>query len=255
MLQWPRSPRSQPRNARFSSSVSSRSVFARRCSRETAMLVGVDHMRLDAARPQPPRQPEAVAAGLEGHRDADRSCGRPSPPPRASDAAATAASPRSASSFFGRMALDPRNDPGDQPARLAHLNDGDQRAILIQSGERSAQVIRLRHGAPPSVASSDDGAFPRRSPHSISARPRVGSFFERQVVGTEKPVHRAQSDGDPAPGRKRTADLPHGQIGLLGNQLPPRARCSPNRERRSPPSRAGTHGPRPASAAPSGGRC
>jgi len=38
-------------------------------------------------------------------------------------------------------------------------------------------------------------------------------------VGTEKPVHRAQSDGDPARDRKRIADLPQGQIGLLGNQL------------------------------------
>src|SRR6202047_1005274 len=38
MLQWPRSPRSHPRNPRFSNSVSSRSVFARRCSRETATL-------------------------------------------------------------------------------------------------------------------------------------------------------------------------------------------------------------------------
>ena len=38
-------------------------------------------------------------------------------------------------------------------------------------------------------------------------------------MGTEKPVHRAQSDGDPARDRKRIADLPQGQIGLLGNQL------------------------------------
>src|SRR3954471_10927329 len=44
-------------------------------------------------------------------------------------------------------------------------------------------------------------------------------FFERQPVGTEKPVHRAQPDGDPARGRKRTADLLQGQVGLLGNQL------------------------------------
>ena len=33
MLQWPRSPRSHPKNPRFGNSVSSRSVFARRCSR------------------------------------------------------------------------------------------------------------------------------------------------------------------------------------------------------------------------------
>src|SRR5207237_4087425 len=38
MLQWPRSPRSHPKKARFSNSVSSRSVFARRCSRDTATL-------------------------------------------------------------------------------------------------------------------------------------------------------------------------------------------------------------------------
>src|SRR5580704_11977499 len=40
MLQWPRSPRSHPKKARFSNSVSSRSVFARRCSRDTATLEG-----------------------------------------------------------------------------------------------------------------------------------------------------------------------------------------------------------------------
>src|SRR5215213_11946862 len=52
-----------------------------------------------------------------------------------------------------------------------------------------------------------------------SARPRVGSFFARQVVGSEKPVHRTQPDGDPARDRKRAADLLQGQVGLLGNQL------------------------------------
>jgi hypothetical protein len=40
MLQWRFSPRSQPRKARISSSVSRRSVFARRCSRDTATLAG-----------------------------------------------------------------------------------------------------------------------------------------------------------------------------------------------------------------------
>ena len=40
ILQWPGSPRSQPRNTRSSNAVSSRSVFARLCSRETATLVG-----------------------------------------------------------------------------------------------------------------------------------------------------------------------------------------------------------------------
>ena len=40
MLQWPRSSRSHPRNPRLSNSVPSRSVFARRCSRDTATLEG-----------------------------------------------------------------------------------------------------------------------------------------------------------------------------------------------------------------------
>src|SRR5215217_328175 len=52
-----------------------------------------------------------------------------------------------------------------------------------------------------------------------SARPRAGSFFERHVVGTQKPMHRTQPDGDPARDRKRAADLLQGQVGLLGNQL------------------------------------
>src|SRR3954449_11738466 len=51
-----------------------------------------------------------------------------------------------------------------------------------------------------------------------SARPRVGSFFERQVLGTEIPVNRAQPDGDPQ-GRKRATDFLQGQVGLLSNQL------------------------------------
>jgi len=52
-----------------------------------------------------------------------------------------------------------------------------------------------------------------------SARPRVGSFFARQLVGTQKPVHRTQPDGDPAGDRQRAADLLQGQVRLPGNQL------------------------------------
>ena len=38
-------------------------------------------------------------------------------------------------------------------------------------------------------------------------------------MGTKKPVHRTQPNGASTRGRKRAADLPQGQIGLLGNQL------------------------------------
>jgi hypothetical protein len=64
---------------------------------------------------------------------------------RASDAEAQAG-PSPPPPVFQRLAVDAGNDAGDQPARLAHLND-DQRTILIQNGERSAQIIRLWHGA------------------------------------------------------------------------------------------------------------
>src|SRR6188472_785939 len=55
------------------------------------------------------------------------------------------------------------------------------------------------------------------SGRSCSAACRV--FFERQLMGTEKPVHRTQPDGDPARGRKPAADLLQGQVRLPGNQL------------------------------------
>jgi hypothetical protein len=38
------------------------------------------------------------------------------------------------------------------------------------------------------------------------------------MVSTEKPMHRAQPDGD-AGGRKRTADFLQGQVGVLRDQL------------------------------------
>jgi len=38
-------------------------------------------------------------------------------------------------------------------------------------------------------------------------------------VGTQKPMHRTQPDGDPARDRKRAADLLQGQVGLLSDQL------------------------------------
>ena len=39
-------------------------------------------------------------------------------------------------------------DPGDKPTRLAHLDDRDQRGFWVERSERSAQVVRLLHGAP-----------------------------------------------------------------------------------------------------------
>src|SRR6266850_7696652 len=48
--------------------------------------------------------------------------------------------------------------PTSQLARPPHLDNGDQRAILVEGGERPAQVIGLRHWRAPSLLSNDDGA-------------------------------------------------------------------------------------------------
>jgi hypothetical protein len=46
------------------------------------------------------------------------------------------------------MALDSWYYPSDEPTQLAHLDDRNQRSILIECGEGSAQVVLLSHGAP-----------------------------------------------------------------------------------------------------------
>src|ERR1700749_316857 len=61
-----------------------------------------------------------------------------------------------------RLALDARHDTGNEPARQTHLNDRNQRAVGLEGGEGSAQVVQLLHGGAPSVHISDDGMqYPR----------------------------------------------------------------------------------------------
>jgi hypothetical protein len=80
----------------------------------------MQHIDFDVARPQPAGRPYAVAAGLKADRNpADLAPGplRFVPPalqqPEQLDLVGF--------ELFGRMPLDPRDDPGNQPARLAHL--------------------------------------------------------------------------------------------------------------------------------------
>ena len=119
--------------------------------------VGMDHMGFDAVRPQPPGQPEAVAPGLKGDRD---------PVDAAADllrfAAPAMQQPQQSClvrfQLLCRVPLDPGDNAGDELARLAHLDHRDQRAILVKSGERPAQVFRPWHGAPRRLCCSDDDA-------------------------------------------------------------------------------------------------
>ena len=45
------------------------------------------------------------------------------------------------------MALDPRDHPGNEPARQAHLNDRDQRAVLFKCRDGPAAIVWLWHRA------------------------------------------------------------------------------------------------------------
>src|SRR3954447_10006149 len=92
---------------------------------------------LNAAGPQPARQPEAVATGLISDGDArDRapSFGRFVLP------AAKQAKQRRliGPDLLERVAADPWHDRSHKPARLAHLDDGDEGAGLIEGEEGSA---------------------------------------------------------------------------------------------------------------------
>lgn len=49
--------------------------------------------------------------------------------------------------FLEGLAINAWNNRRSEPLRLAHLDHGDDRAILIEGGEGSARVKRLRHEA------------------------------------------------------------------------------------------------------------
>src|SRR6516165_2893383 len=114
---------------------------------------GMDHMRLDATRRKPARQPEAVAAGFEGNRNPrDRAAGPDRLIPPAMQQAKQPFWVRL--QLLARLTLNTRNDAANQPARLAQLDDGNDRAILIQGDEGSAQVVWLGHRGTPSITST-----------------------------------------------------------------------------------------------------
>src|SRR5207248_3768934 len=119
---------------------------------------GMDHMRLHPARPQPARQPEAVPTSFEGQcNPRDLAAGL--------DRLVTPAMQQAKQPFCTRLqllawlALNAGKHTGNQPTRLAHLDDGNDRAILVQGEEGPAQVVRLVHQGTPSVGYSDDGAI------------------------------------------------------------------------------------------------
>src|SRR5712671_6286104 len=127
----------------------------------------MDHVRLYPTRLEPARQPEAVAAGFEGQcNPRDLFTG---PDRLIAPAMQQGKQPFWARlQLLARLTLNPGKHTGNQPARLAHLDDGNDRAILVQGDEGPAQVVRLGHRGTPSVHTATMVPSPRRLPHSIS---------------------------------------------------------------------------------------
>src|ERR1700745_2850584 len=104
---------------------------------------GMDHVRLDPTRLQPARQPEAVAAGFEGKRNARDLLPGP-------DRLIPPAMQQSKQPFWARLqlfawlTLNTGKHAGNQPARVAQLDHGNDRAILVQGDEGSAQSLPRR---------------------------------------------------------------------------------------------------------------
>src|SRR6267154_2750951 len=129
----------------------------------------MDHVRLYPTRLEPARQPEAVAAGFEGQcNPRDLFTG---PDRLIAPAMQQGKQPFWARlQLLARLTLNPGKHTGNQPARLAHLDDGNDRAILVQGDGGSAQVVRLGHQGTPSVSYSDDGAISSPpAPYHLSA--------------------------------------------------------------------------------------
>jgi hypothetical protein len=98
---------------------------------------GVNDVGLDAARLEPACQPEAVTAGLEGDYNAldPASCFLRFLPPSMQQLQQCALVDRE---LLQRLALNARHDAGNEPARQAHLDHSDQRAVRFEGCEGSA---------------------------------------------------------------------------------------------------------------------
>src|SRR5215469_8750282 len=78
--------------------------------------------------------------------------------------------------LLARLTLNAGEDAANQPARLAQLNDGNDRAILVHGNEGPAQIVRLGHRGTPSIDVSDEIAI-------LAARP-IASLRWRGIVWT-----------------------------------------------------------------------
>src|SRR5258705_10834433 len=183
----------------------------------------VNDVGLDAAHLEPARHPEAVTASLEGDCNAldPASCFLRFLSPSMQQLQQCALVDRE---LFQRLALDARHDTGNEPARQAHLNDRNQRAVRFEGGEGSAQVVQLLHGGAPSVHIGDDGMlYPRRRPIASS----IMGFEDGVEQSLPRPCHDDFGNGleaislcDFGSFSLFAGNWPHGIFGVFQHYLP-----------------------------------
>jgi hypothetical protein len=121
----------------------------------------VDHIGLDSSSPQPPRQPKPVAASFERHyHPLDLAV-------RFDRFASPAMKQRQKRVFIGvlllqRLPCQSRDKTGNQPALETQFDHCNQRAILFEGDEGSAQIVPL-HGTLHQLFCNNDG-MPTSSP-------------------------------------------------------------------------------------------
>src|SRR6202049_5010090 len=147
---------------------------------------GMDHMRLHPMRTKPARQPEAVSTSFEGQcnpRDLAAGLDRLVAP-----AMQQAKQPFCTRlQLLSRVGLNAGKHTGNQPTRLAHLDDGNDCAILVHGDEGPVQSLPQRRPgsfgwgirALHQLATATMVPFPRRLPHTISLL--EGDGFEPSV--------------------------------------------------------------------------
>src|SRR6478672_11440281 len=89
------------------------------------------------------------------------------------------------------MALDTWNNAGDEPGRLAHLDDRNDRAVLVQGSGGPAQIVEsLCHESAPSLPATMV-TWRHRRPHSISTSARPERERTVDEAGTRSMEERA----------------------------------------------------------------
>src|ERR1700749_2235792 len=92
--------------------------------------------------------------------------------------------------LLARLTLNAGKHTANQPARLAQLDDGNDRAILVQGDEGPAQIVRLGHRDTPSIDVSDEIAILAARPIASLGSPDALPYGCDPAVRRSRPCHR-----------------------------------------------------------------